>query len=61
MYSAVVFRCGDDVLLNKVCGSYARSKGAAHDEGGISIGIGSVDSVDLIPQNEFLKLISKDN
>lgn len=51
-------RKGADVLLNSSGGHILRTKTVTTDEGGVAMGAGSLDSPNLVPSSEFLKLIS---
>ncbi len=61
IYNACPCRHGDEVMLNKSGGWLTRSKPASSNEGGVIIQTGAVDSVDLVPTNHFLDMLSKGN
>ena len=49
-------RKGDRVLVNSQGGHILRTKPATTNEGGIAVGAASLDSPDLIPAKEFIRL-----
>ncbi len=49
-------RCGDAVLYNLEAGHILRTKEAEVTEGGVSVGIGCLDTPALVPGREFVRL-----
>ena len=57
----VPFLCrkGDRVLMNKEAGYILRTKPVHVNEGGLAVGLGSLDSPNLVPENDFIKAVCK--
>ena len=45
------------VLMNSQDGYILRTKPVTTNEGGVAIGAGSLDSPDLVPSDEFVRLV----
>ena len=52
-------RKGDRVILNSSAGHSMRTKLSSENEGGVSLGVGAVDSPCLVPEDEFIKNLNQ--
>ena len=50
-------RKGDVVLMNQSSGYLLRTKPANEDEGGVSVGVASLNTVSLVSEEEYLQTI----
>ena len=51
-------RRGDQVILNHSAGHILRTKPSFQDEGGVAVGVASLDSPSLLPADEFIRKVA---
>ena len=55
LQSSSYHRKGDTVLMNNSSGYLVRTKPASANEGGVSVGVASLNTVELVSEEEYLK------
>ena len=52
-------RKGDTVLMNNSSGYLVRSKPASVNEGGVTVGVASLNTLELMSEEEYLKCVQQ--